>query len=197
MEQWDLQWFAWLAGGYAPQPALLALAKLLAVYGPVLVGAVVAWQFLRFRQERMYLLGALLMCLLSGLLSHRLAISIGHPRPFMLGLSPAYIAHAARGSMPSVHASTLFTLAFCLLWSAPLRAGGWVALLVAAAVGWARVYCGVHFPLDIVAGAALSLNVAVMYDWLWIRFGAVRVGPAVKQPAAEIRPPSAPVSLPD
>lgn len=184
MEHLNLQWFTWMAAGFHPQPAVLVLAQLLAVYGTLLTVAVVGWMWLLQRQERLYLLGTLLMCMLSVLLAHRLAVGIAHPRPFMLGLSPAYIDHAARGSMPSVHASALFTVAFCLLWSAPLRRAGWLALAVAAAVGWGRVYCGVHFPLDIIAGAALGLNMAVVHDWLWIRFGVAQLEADRAQAAA-------------
>ena len=172
MDALNLHWFSWMAAGYQPQPVLLAWARLWAVYGGWVAVATMAWLGWRHRAARMYWLGCLLMCLLGVLLAHRLALGIGHARPFMLGLSPAYIAHAARGSLPSVHATALFTVGFCLLRSPALRAGGWVVLAVAALVGWGRVYCGIHFPFDILAGAALGLNLAVVYDWLWIHMAA-------------------------
>ena len=172
MEALNLQWFQWTAAGYHPQTALLSLARLWAVYGAVLAVVLVIWLGLRQRPQRMYLVGSLVVCMVGVLLAHRLAVGIGHPRPFVMGLSPAYIDHAARGSLPSVHATALFTIAFCLLWSPALRVGGWAALAIAVLVAWGRVYCGVHFPLDILAGAALGLNLAVVYDWLWMRLGA-------------------------
>ena len=37
---------------------------------------------------------------------------------------------------------------------------GWFAVMVAGVYGLARVYAGVHYPLDIVAGAAIGAAVA-------------------------------------
>jgi undecaprenyl-diphosphatase len=57
-------------------------------------------------------------------------------------------------SFPSGHATTSFACATVLAlalprWRVPL-------FLLAAAVAWSRVYVGVHYPLDVVAGAALG-----------------------------------------
>ena len=114
-----------------------------------------------------------------------------------MGLSPAYIDHAARGSLPSAHASSLFTLGFCLLWLRQLRLGGAVILAVALAVSWGRVYCGVHFPLDIAAGAALGGVIALLYGWLWRHAGPVVQDPAelALQDAAAPRPAPQAASL--
>lgn len=55
-------------------------------------------------------------------------------------------------SMPSLHAANLFALATVASFAdrrlAPAAYG------VAAAVAWSRIYGGVHWPLDVVAGAA-------------------------------------------
>jgi undecaprenyl-diphosphatase len=56
------------------------------------------------------------------------------------------------GSLPSLHASNFFALA--VVARAARRALGTAALLLALAVSWSRVYVGVHWPSDVVAGAA-------------------------------------------
>jgi undecaprenyl-diphosphatase len=167
MDALNLQWFAWMAGGFAPTAWVLELARWLGMDGVALAGAALLWLWWKRPADRLYLLGSMLCCATAVLLAHRLAIWVGHPRPFVMGLSPAYIDHAARGSLPSAHASSLFTLGFCLLWLRQLRLGGSVIVAVALAVSWGRVYCGVHFPFDIAAGAALGLVMARLYGWVW------------------------------
>ena len=170
-----MRWEAWLAGGYTPTAWVLTAAQLLAVYGVLLTVALALWLWWRQPADRANVAGSVLVCLLAVFVSHRMAMAIGHPRPFMLGLSPAYIAHAARGSLPSTHASALFAIALCWLWMPGLRWAGALAAVAATAVGWARVYCGVHFPLDIAVGAALGGVLASLYAFAWTRYIAVLV----------------------
>ncbi|MEJ5153433.1 phosphatase PAP2 family protein [Comamonas sp. MYb396] len=197
MEALNLQWFAWMAGGFAPTAWVLELARWMGMEGVALAGAALLWLWWKRPADRLYLLGSMLCCAAAVLLAHQLAVWLGHPRPFVMGLSPAYIDHAARGSLPSAHASSLFTLGFCLLWLRQLRLGGAVILAVALAVSWGRVYCGVHFPLDIAAGAALGGVIALLYGWLWRHAGPVVQDPAelAQQDAAAPRPAPQAASL--
>lgn len=83
-----------------------------------------------------------------------------HPRPFVIGLGHAWIEHAPDSSFPSDHATILFALAFTLL-VAGFRKMSMAALASAMAVAWARIFLGVHFPLDM-AGAALVAALALV-----------------------------------
>jgi membrane-associated phospholipid phosphatase len=63
------------------------------------------------------------------------------------------------GAFPSGHTSTAFACAVVLAWASPRLA---VPMLVLAlAIGFSRVYVGVHWPLDIVGGIALGVLVAI------------------------------------
>ncbi len=61
------------------------------------------------------------------------------------------------GSFPSGHAATAFAAATVL--ALALRRGRATAALfvLAGAVAYSRLYVGVHFPLDVLAGAALGV----------------------------------------
>jgi membrane-associated phospholipid phosphatase len=53
-------------------------------------------------------------------------------------------------------------------WNARLRRGRWawyVAALLAAAIAFSRLYLGVHFPQDVIAG--LAIGTAYLAAWLW------------------------------
>jgi undecaprenyl-diphosphatase len=63
-------------------------------------------------------------------------------------------------SFPSGHATASFACATFLALTFPRL---WLPLVVlAAAVAWSRVYVGVHFPLDVLAGAVLGAAIGVV-----------------------------------
>ncbi len=68
-------------------------------------------------------------------------------------------------SFPSGHTNTAFSAACSLIF----LFGGWywLALIPAALVGYSRVYLGVHFPLDVVAGAVLAWGVTAGTAFLY------------------------------
>jgi membrane-associated phospholipid phosphatase len=106
------------------------------------------------------------------LLSHALARHLSMPRPFVLDLTPAYIAHGASAALPSTHACVMATVAFVLLYKTTLRTVGAVLLALAAATEWARIYVSVHFSFDVVAGFPVAgvlagICVAVHHALRW------------------------------
>jgi membrane-associated phospholipid phosphatase len=83
-------------------------------------------------------------------------------RPQLRGL-PALTPTATALSFPSAHASTAFAgaLAYSRL---GLPRGPLYAL--AAGLSWSRLYLGVHYPSDVLAGAMLGTGVAALRDGL-------------------------------
>jgi undecaprenyl-diphosphatase len=104
------------------------------------------------------------------------------PRPRVI----PRIAGAGGGwySFPSGHA-TMAPLVFglgLLIWSAPWQRRTRVALLLLAAIcslliGFSRVYLGVHWPTDVLAGLLLGTGWAAMWVWWWERAELTRQPP--------------------
>lgn len=63
-------------------------------------------------------------------------------------------------SFPSNHASNMFAAATALSGGLPHLAP--IFYSMAALVAYSRVYCGVHFPLDVISGAILGTLIALL-----------------------------------
>jgi undecaprenyl-diphosphatase len=84
-----------------------------------------------------------------------------NPRPFVLGLGRMLIEHDATTSFPSFHATFLFSLALPLLAQSGARSTGLAITLLGLGIAWARIFVGVHYPLDM-AGAFVTAAIATV-----------------------------------
>lgn len=108
----------------------------------------------------------------AAVLSAGLALAIGkaiselveRQRPFVIDSHGVHLfaSHAADAGFPSDHATASFAIATAIF----LRHRRWglVALAAAAILSVGRVALGIHFPSDVLAGAALGAAVALL---LW------------------------------
>lgn len=95
---------------------------------------------------------------------------VGRSRPPLQTPDPAPLVRVpSTGSFPSGHAATSFAAATLLAFALPRLAVP--AAVLALAVAFSRLYVGVHYPLDSVAGAALGVAIGVT-----VRGAARRVG---------------------
>lgn len=85
-----------------------------------------------------------------------------HPRPFMIGLGHTFLPHVNDSSFPSDHLTLWWAVAFSFLMQQRQRSVGIAMALLGIPIAWARIYLGVHFPLDML-GAAV---VATLSAWL-------------------------------
>jgi undecaprenyl-diphosphatase len=134
-----------------------ALGARVVVYMVVLVASVFLWQ------SRHHYSAALLWVAVigSGLVNTVLKLTFNRPRPDVF---PWRTQHVGLASFPSGHAMTSIvvygTLAFLIARLAPtrwLRRLVWiVAVLVIVLVGLSRLYLGVHYPSDVLAGFVIG-----------------------------------------
>ena len=81
------------------------------------------------------------------------------PRPYEVVAGAVLRQQPAHGtSFPSSHTAITVAVVIALMPFLP-RALAAVAIAYAVLVGWSRVYLGVHYPLDILAGAGIGMAV--------------------------------------
>ena len=174
------------------------LAHALAVFSDlspfiVVAALVVAWFSIRpgtVTRLREGVLGALVAAALAlginQVISHlweRPRPSVAHPLDVHLWFTNA----SADPSFPSDHSAAAFAVGFALLFVS--RRWGIGMLVLAAAIALSRVAIGLHYPGDVLAGAAVGLLAAfvVMYvarrPLAWVTGYVARVSDAIKGPA--------------
>jgi undecaprenyl-diphosphatase len=99
---------------------------------------------------------------------------INRPRPPLRYPEPKTLVPLPHdASFPSGHAATSFAAATMLSLTFPRLAP--LLYVLAAAVAFSRVYVGVHYPLDVVGGAALGVLIGVVLELLVRRSARRRV----------------------
>ena len=78
-------------------------------------------------------------------------------RPFMDYHLTQLVAHASGKSFPSDHTTVTAGIAFGLLFFTRFKKIGWIVLGTAALIGFARIFVGIHYPLDILGGLVTGL----------------------------------------
>jgi undecaprenyl-diphosphatase len=115
------------------------------------------------------LAGVFVADVLADIVSGALKLAVRRSRPHLHGLVAIPYTH----SFPSGHATTSFACATVLAAFAP-RAR--IPLFVLAAlIAWSRVYVGVHYPVDVLAGALLGVLLGLLVLRALPRLGAARL----------------------
>lgn len=90
--------------------------------------------------------------------------AINAPRPYeVLDIDPIIHKDTRGKSMPSRHVFSIFMIAMTFLWVLPWAGAALLAL--GALLGCVRVIGGVHFPRDVIAGAAAGVCCGLAGLW--------------------------------
>lgn len=95
------------------------------------------------------------------IVAHFLAGAVDRARPFVAHPEiHRLISHGRDAGFPSDHATGAFAIAVALLLRTRLAGG--IALLLAVLIAIARVVVGVHYPSDVIGGAAIGGAIALV-----------------------------------
>ncbi|KMW71439.1 UDP pyrophosphate phosphatase [Photorhabdus luminescens subsp. luminescens] len=89
-----------------------------------------------------------------------------HDRPFAEGFGYNFLPHAPTTSFPSHHGTTVFTFALSFLFWYRIWPG-LCMMAIALVIAWARVYLGVHWPMDMVGAFIVSLMGCTFAQIIW------------------------------
>ncbi|AXF85949.1 Putative undecaprenyl-diphosphatase YbjG [Ephemeroptericola cinctiostellae] len=171
VEQFNQSVFLIINANPNPEAWMLSLARFLAHYASYAIPIVLlcAWLYGE-RPARARVVMAYLTVLLAMGMNLLIAYLWFHPRPFMMGLGTNFMKHGPDASFPSDHMTTASAVAwvYVLAGQRVLRV---FFVLLALAVGWARIYLGVHFPLDILGSMVVALCAACFVNALWPKIG--------------------------
>jgi len=140
---------------------------------PILIGFLALFFFGKEKGRKTFIICLITLILSDGLTCHILKPLFHRLRPFEVLNNVNLLVLAYGYSFPSAHAANTFAQALVIshIWKRV-----WVSVLVftiAILAGFSRVYVGVHYPIDILAGILVS----ILYAFLGIKiFNIIKKG---------------------
>lgn len=130
--------------------------------------AVIVYWFTRTHQNRSMVIEAIFSACIALGIGGIISTLFYRDRPFVTHHVIQLINHAANASFPSDHATGAFVIATSV-WLFR-RKDGLAWLIIAACIALSRVWTGVHYPSDVVAGALIGFISAVLVHRLFARW---------------------------
>ncbi len=150
----------------------LALTQIAGSYGQLwLIGAALLLIFKKTRRTGVAVLVAYAEVYLLGQIALKNLFSRPHPCQIDLAFE-MLVSRPSSSSFPSTHSAWAFAAATAIFMDH--RKIGVAAFAVAALIAFSRLYMFLHFPTDVLFGAALGVGLGVFAHWItarvWGRF---------------------------
>jgi undecaprenyl-diphosphatase len=168
MMNWELKFMKWADGWWSASVLdhVLPWLTYLGSHYAVILFIIVSWIITKQRKVFRHLV---LLYAIQSAVIYSLKFLIQRQRPFLflemaskLSKGPGEILDP---SFPSAHADFSFMMATLLAAWFPRY---WIIFfIIAGFIGWTRIYLGVHYPTDVIAGTLLGYGITKAY-LLWI-----------------------------
>lgn len=135
-----------------------------AKYLPFFFIIVLIYLWFKEDENKPIALDALYSAVLGLLLNYIITRIYFHPRPFMIPMGNLLISHTNDASFPSDHTTLMLSMAFLLFYFRKTRIIGAILFFLGLAGGISRVFCGLHFPFDILGSMIVgSVSAGIIY----------------------------------
>lgn len=160
--------YYFLNAGVQPVPAVVTLATLVSRQMPWLIDLLLCGVLVFGSARARYLaLLALVSLGICAVLSWTIGQLAYMPRPFVLGMGTNLLPHKPNASFPSNHMLFITVMTATAFFGQRQRVF-WCLLPLMLAMGWSRIYLGVHFPRDVAGSLVIGFGVA------WVLFRVMR-----------------------
>jgi undecaprenyl-diphosphatase len=165
---WELKFMEW-GNGWWRSPVLDGLVPWVTYLGShyAVGGFILLTWFLTKRKKVFYHL--LFLYAIQSVVTYGIKFLVNRKRPLifleMVTQLPKSQGEILDPSFPSAH--TLFAFMMATLLSGWFPRYRFIFYVVAAFIGWTRIYLGLHFPTDVIAGALLGYGITKLFH-TWI-----------------------------
>ncbi|WP_217994666.1 phosphatase PAP2 family protein [Alicyclobacillus kakegawensis] len=163
VQPYDERWVMYVCGLWRRWPALNAYMVVIALWTPIVMVCVIAAGALFLAppaaHPRLAGFSAIAAAVLARVMNEWVTRVFWRPRPFERLPFLPLLAHERGGSFPSNHATGAFALAVSM---AGVPGVGLILFVLAVLLAISRVYVGLHYPTDVLAGALHGTFVAVV-----------------------------------
>ncbi|MDU0810246.1 MAG: undecaprenyl-diphosphatase [Burkholderia sp.] len=154
MENLNFKLFFAINAGITPQPSVAKFAIFIANWVIYIIPVMLFLIWLMSVQSttRYKMIEASLASCVSLIAARIFSLVWFSPRSFMINIGTQLVPHTLDNSFPSDHMTFAWSIASSLLIYSKTRTLGAAIMIVGIAIGWARIYVGVHWPFDIIGG---------------------------------------------
>lgn len=121
----------------------------------------------RLFNQRVFLCKAALAIIIGLVISGLIGIIFPQERPFVLGIGQHFLPHAPTPSFLSNHATIAFIFSFSFLFWFRFWVG-FILFIPAFIIAWARIFLGVHWPLDVAGAFVLAILACGISQTVWV-----------------------------